>query len=530
MRPALATRAFVGLSALLLPTMIAASFDFGVTWDEWERHHNGVNVWAFIRGLRPRTAFAETGGHLYPGFFDTICVALESWVPVNRWALRHIVNAIFGWVGIVYTGRLAGRLFGPWCGLLAVVLLTLSPRFFAHSMNNPKDAPFAALAMMALYYISTVSPRWPYISFSTGTKITIALALALNVRAGALLYLGYFGLLVAAYVLFERTTDWRRLADTAVRVTVVAAATLVLGTLFWPWAGAAPFTRPVQALLGVSSYPWDGFVLYRMFEYSGDNLPWHYLPWWLLISSPPVVLIGGFCSLLLLVNRGTGWPAAGLWVVALFPLAAAWVRGSTAYDGIRHFLFMQPILVVLAAAGWTNVHSRARIPWQRRTVIAVLALLVLSAAVFMIRFHPNQVVYFNALVGGPRGAFLRYDMDYWGNCMLQAVRWTADVARSSDIPIRVSGTPAHLVELNAERYPDVTFVPANRRQHHFEIILMRGTRPGLRDLLRKPAVHRIRTPDGAVLCTIAAGPAYTEISPFPSERGVAQTRPRVFRE
>src|SRR5688572_6992841 len=195
MSPSLATRAFVGLAVLLLPTMVAASFDFGVTWDEWERHHNGVNVWNFLRGLRPREAFAETGGHLYPGLFDTICVALEPWIPVNRWTLRHIINAIFGWIGIVYTGRLAGRLFGPWPGLLALILLTLSPRFFAHSMNNPKDAPFAAMSMVALFYISTVSPRWPYISLTSGVTITVALALALSVRSGAVLYLGYFGLL-----------------------------------------------------------------------------------------------------------------------------------------------------------------------------------------------------------------------------------------------------------------------------------------------------------------------------------------------
>ena len=515
MSPSLATRAFVGLAVLLLPTMVAASFDFGVTWDEWERHHNGVNVWNFLRGLRPREAFAETGGHLYPGLFDTICVALEPWIPVNRWTLRHIINAIFGWIGIVYTGRLAGRLFGPWPGLLALILLTLSPRFFAHSMNNPKDAPFAAMSMVALFYISTVSPRWPYISLTSGVTITVALALALSVRSGAVLYLGYFGLLVGAYVLAERTTDWRRLADTAARVLAVAVGMLLLGTIFWPWAGGAPLHRPILALLGVSNYDWEGSVLYRMWEYPGDSLPWHYLPWWFLISTSPVVLLGALCSTLRFADRATAARTAALWAVTILPVAAALARGSTVYDGVRHFLFIQPILVILAAAGWTEVHSRAKTLWQRRAVMAVLASLILSALAFMVRFHPNQGVYFNALVGGPRGASLRYDMDYWGNCMLQAVEWTAGLARSSGTRVRVSGEPPHLVELNAERYPEVAFVPQSAERHHLEIILMRGSRPDLRAHLRKPAVHRVRTPDGAVLCTIIPGPAYAEISELP---------------
>jgi hypothetical protein len=34
--------------------------------------------------------------------------------------------------------------------------------------------------------------------------------------------------------------------------------------------------------------------------------------------------------------------------------------------------------------------------------------------VFQARNHPNQIVYFSPLMGGPKSAFARYDMDYWG--------------------------------------------------------------------------------------------------------------------
>ena len=61
---------FPRLAAALLPIMVVASFDFGVTWDEKHRHRYGENIWEFFRGLRSRSAFAETGGHLYGGLFD----------------------------------------------------------------------------------------------------------------------------------------------------------------------------------------------------------------------------------------------------------------------------------------------------------------------------------------------------------------------------------------------------------------------------------------------------------------------------
>lgn len=140
---------FIAVTGALLPVMILASFDFGVTWDELSRHEYGIKVWEFIRGLRPRSSFAETGGHVYPGLFDTICAAAADWLPWNRFTIRHVINAIFGWVGIVYCGRLAGRLFGPWAAALGALLLALSPRYFAASMNNPKDLPFAAMSVAA---------------------------------------------------------------------------------------------------------------------------------------------------------------------------------------------------------------------------------------------------------------------------------------------------------------------------------------------------------------------------------------------
>lgn len=196
---------FLVLAAVLLPLMIRASFAFGATWDERDRHHYGQMILEFLSGARDRSYFlVEDGGQYYGGLFDTLSAAAERVIPLDRYVLRHIFIAIFGWAGVVYCGRLAARLFGQWSGVLASVLLVTSPRYFADSMNNPKDLPFAAATIAALYYISTISPRWPYVSRATAIKLILALAVALNIRAAALLYVGYFGLLVIAFTIAER--------------------------------------------------------------------------------------------------------------------------------------------------------------------------------------------------------------------------------------------------------------------------------------------------------------------------------------
>jgi hypothetical protein len=502
---------FLAVTAAILPVMVLASFDFGVTWDEKDRHSYGIKVWEFLQGLRDRSTFRETGGHVYPGLFDTLCAIIETWVPANRYVLRHVINATFGWVGVVYGGRLAARMFGPWCGVLAAVLLALSPRYFAGSMNNPKDLPFAAMSVMALYYISTVSPRWPYVSIWKAVKITVSLALALNIRVGGLLYLGYFGLLIAALVILERQTNWRRLADTTARVSAISLGVLLLGTVFWPWAGGAPLTRPFEALLGAAGYPWEGYVLFAGYEYEADELPWLYAPWWFVISTPPIVLIGAVFSAVFARDRTDALRRLGLWATFIFPIATAIIMESTLYDSVRHLMFAYPILVVLGAGGLADLIGRERPRWMRAGAAVAIVAGIVSLTVFNVRFHPNQGVYFNSLVGGPGNAFKRYDMDYWGNCILQGVEWAAGVAESFDTTVTITGSPGHVVLLDAERFPRVRFSQESENRHHMYIDMARGLRDEFRKLATQPALHRVTTPDGAVLCSITVGPAYREL-------------------
>ena len=142
-------------------------------------------------------------------------------------------------------------------------------------------------------------------------------------------------------------------------------------------------------------------------------LPWYYAPWWLLISTPPVVLIGLLLSLTLWQNRSDAFQRLALWFTALLPLTLLILLESTIYDGIRHLLFVYPILVALSAGGWSAILLDGSHPSRRRAAAWLLAAGLASILSFHVRFHPNQTVYFNALVGGPRGAFTY--VAYWRN-------------------------------------------------------------------------------------------------------------------
>jgi uncharacterized membrane protein len=201
---------------------------------------------------------------------------------------------------------------------------------------------------------------------------------------------------------------------------------------------------------------------------------------------------------------------AALWGAVAFPVTMSIVMESTLYDGVRHLEFVYPILVLLAVAGWTGVLAAAGHRRLKAGVATVLGAGIATMIAFDVRYHPNQGVYFNEIIGGPRRAYGRYDMDYWDNCMLQAIEWTVRAARGAGTLVTVSGTPWHLAQLNAERFAEVSFTYPNQHRHHLHIQLARGDMSTLRRLSAEPALHQVRTADGALLCTVTAGPAFGE--------------------
>lgn len=503
---------FIAIAVLLLPLMLRASLDFGVTWDEKARHKYGELIWEFLRGLRPRDEFLiEDGGNLYGGLFDTLCAAIEPYIPANRYAVRHALNATFGWAGIVYAGRLAAQLFGRWTGVLAMLLLVTSPRYFGEAMNNPKDLPFAAASVAALYYTSTIARAFPYISLSVGAGLALSLGIALNIRASALMYLGYAGLLVIGYAIAERQFTGRRLLDTTARLAALSLSVFLLGTLFWPWAQVSPIVRPIQALLGFANFPYGGSMLFRGELISSDAVPTSYVPWWFLISSPPVVIAGVGLALTLGARR---WGSRLLLLagVALLPIVLVIVMRSTLYDGVRHLLFVYPLFTILAAAGWMTALAVSRQPWIRGLTVAVLLAGIASAIHYEVRSYPNETSYFNRLVGGPRGALGRYDMDYWGNCLLEAVEWSAGVAQRAGRAATISGEPWQLIQLDSERFRQLMFTLPYRNEHQLDVRLLRGPAEGVQQLATRPdALYQVRTHDGAVLCVVIPGPLFWQL-------------------
>ena len=105
---------------------------------------------------------------------------------------------------------------------------------------------------------------------------------------------------------------------------------------------------------------------------------------------------------------------------------------------------------------------------------AVFSLGCVEPIAFMVRNHPHEIVYFNPLAGGPRRALLRFDLDYWGNCLVEAGRWCDDLARRAGVPLAVAGNPNEILVAEIPRHSALYAPPASARIHHLHVVLLGG--------------------------------------------------------
>ncbi|MFP5239736.1 MAG: glycosyltransferase family 39 protein [Acidobacteriota bacterium] len=442
--------ALVLCAAALFIVFPALSFDYGQTPDEELAHYYGERVYNYYAsGFKNQDAKTFSNMYFYGGLFEAASVVAQKSVAalgLNRYfedvyEVRHLLGSLSGALAVVVAGFMGRRLFGLWGGVLASALLLASPRFVAHAMNNPKDVPFAALFALALYLMLGMRTRWPYIGRGRLAALVVVAALATAIRIGGLLLVCYAGLFVGVSWLVEKNRpDLRRTLASAGVFLGAFAAMLCIQALFSPWQLENPLIRPFQSLREMSNLTgyWDQ-VLFDGVVRSYKETPWNYALRWFWLATPPVVFLGLGLATLLPLRRYARPQVLLLWFSVVFPLAYAVLRGVWLYHDMRHFFFVYPGMVVLAAGGFVWGCRRLCAAWDsgawrvacRIGVLALLTLLLYDPVRFSIANHPNQAVYFNPLAGGIRQAFYTDELDYWINSNKAAKAWIKKAAEMS---------------------------------------------------------------------------------------------------
>ena len=442
--------AFFILSAFILIIMPMLSHSYGQSGDEWLQIEYGRDIWNYFVHGNPQALDYSAGNtqhlkqELYGGLYDFGTEVLHQWFPsIPQLTLRHFFNALSGAFFMIFTGLLAFRLSRKWAvGFITLLFIFFSPRIFGESMNNPKDIPFGCGFIAGVYFFIAMLQDAPRKLWRHAIGLALGFGLAFGVRAaGGALQLAYFFVFAIGYYFFD--ADFKaRVKDPnnklMKRIALFAGGALVVGYIIglscWPYGLQSPIGHPLESLAGMTNRETNVRVLFEGKYYRAHHMPWYYEFKWIFISNPLIIVLGFilFPVLTLPMSKKLGRFTV-LFIVfgALFPILYMIYKNSTVYDTWRHIFFVYPFWVIAAAFGWwqlgefftakmakTNEPVKERYIWQ---VIAVLGLI--PAIVWTVRSHPNQYVYFNEATGGAKGAYGKYDLDYYTNSGLQAGEW-----------------------------------------------------------------------------------------------------------
>lgn len=526
---------FTLVAVLLFFLMPFLSKDYGISSDEWIQSDYGHQVYDyFTKGDSRAVEFEnQKKGYetiiYYSGGFEFISTVVYKLFGTHEFNTRHFLNALFGFLAILFAG-LTGRRLGGWrAGFFTLVVLALTPRFFGHAMNNPKDIPFAAGYIFTIYFLIRMVMELPRPQLRTMIWVAFGIAWTINIRVGGLILIGYLFAFLGFEVLFNkslRSSLKQFFAKYVKYALLIAAAGYLGGLIFWPYALQDPLSHPLKAMEVMSNYVTNIRILFDGEHIMSNQVPWYYIPHWLYISSPVLLLAGAViaCLLIPLFNmKLSAYKPRLLLLLAftiIFPVFYAVYKNSNLYDGMRHFLFIIPSIAIASGLGWDALGKI--LPgkpglWATYLVFALLAFIPLK---WMIANHPNQVVYFSELAGGIDGAYGKYETDYYMNSVKEATKWlynnegfaskseTVLVGTNASFPVR-----KYMEDLEANiKNPYTSYANRASRDWDYGIFISRYV--DKEQLLKYwPPQHTIHTvkADNTPICAVVKRPSKDDL-------------------
>lgn len=362
----------------------------------------------------------------YGVVFDLPVMAIEKILKLensqSQYMLRHGLTHLIFLIALIYFYKIIfNRFKSEKLGLMAVGFIYINPRIFAESFYNNKDIIFMSLFIIALYYSIELIKKQ---NLKNCILAGLTTALAIDARIiGVMLP----GIILTAWIL-EKIKNYKIVNNKFIIYGLLYLTVVIFFTVaMWPWLWTAPIDNFIEAFKNMAKFRWLNWVLYRGHYYLSTDLPWHYLPVWISITTPVAYLALFLFGNFVLIKRTILYKfhlyngqneLIDLAIAAIFivPIFAVVILKSTIYDGWRQFYFLYPSLVYVSIIG-LNELLKSRIKFF---VIAVLIFEIINTTYWMIKNHPYQYVYFNKLSG--ENVDKNYEMDYWGVTNVDALK------------------------------------------------------------------------------------------------------------
>jgi len=431
---------------------------YGISWDELQSRDNGIMIANYV--LKGDQSLLTYKDRYYGTAFETLLVAIERFLNLTEslratFFMRHLVTFLLFYTGVLFFYLLCKYRFGSWkIGLLGSLFLILSPRIFAHSFYNSKDGACLAMFIISIYTLVKYLDKK---TLSTAAFHALACALLIDIRIVGIIVPLFTVIFLIADLLIIRI---KKIESKKIIVSFLIYAFLLIffTVLFWPILWKNPVYHFINAFKLMSHYDYPYTVLYLGDYVKAMNLPWHYIPVWIIITTPVFYtfcfFISCFVSIKPLLRNPIQFYLSKkndfIFILWFFlPLVVVIGIRSVLYDDWRQMFFIYPAFLMLSLVGLTSLFEFIKLKFQglnykiiNVTLIFIIIFNLVNTAQFMIRYHPYQNVYFNKLTGRDMKEIKNnFELDYWGLSYRKALEFILKNDKSKIIKVFVANWP-----------------------------------------------------------------------------------------
>lgn len=419
---------------------------YGTYWDEARDIVTGMVSLNFIVH-NDNTLFTYKDRYYGTAFQQILTIPIFLFKitdPFVIYQLRHLLVFLYFFISTIFFYLLCLNQFkNKWLSLLGVTFLIISPRIFADSFYNSKDIALLSAFIIGFYTLYCFIKK-PNMFRAIIHSITCAFATDIRL----------VGLLIPFLtIIFMATEHQIRTKLLPLMIFIVFFCLFII--LFWPFLWKNPIGNLIEAINFTRRFQYyDGLVLYFSKYIKSQDLPWHYIPVWISITTPLSYLILFLIGLLkiilnLLHNIKTTYVKNRILIFAVcwlfIPYLIILRSENELYDGWRHLYFIYPAIIILALFGFDTLIKFKYLKILKSFIALALFFNLLWVVRFMIINHPYQNLYFNELTLGMANARKNFDFDYWGLIFKKGLLYIAETDKNETIPvILLYGSAAHI--------------------------------------------------------------------------------------
>ncbi len=451
---------------LILFTGLTIYKDYGISWDEETSRKNGLYSYNYVfKGDNALLTYKDRDHGIA---FELPLIIIEKALGLKDtqdiFHMRHLFTFLIFFISLIFYYLLGKDYLGDWkIGLLGSLFLLLSPRIFAHSFYNSKDLPFLSFYLISMYtLIRLLDTKSLHHAFLHG----LVCAILIDIRI--------IGIIVPVLTFFFVFIDFikSRVIGNNNKIIIIFCIYLISLNififLFWPYLWSNPVTNFIQAFFNMSYFRWNSAMLFMGKYINPPQLPWHYIPVWIIITTPLLYIFNFFIGLLPCLKSVVSGTSIFdlnkkqrndfiLLSYFFLPLIAVIVLNSALYDGWRHLFFIYPPLLMISLRGLVFVFKYFKQVFKKKYQIVSCAYILLivsqlfSVAFFMIEYHPHQNMFFSFLAGKNMPSIKKaFEFDYWGLSYKQALEYIINNDTEKSIKIFA---PNPMASINAKILP-----------------------------------------------------------------------------